>query len=42
MRPERNHAKPLQPFTMDDLFDEQFHVRHPDIMWLVGKSKSSF
>jgi len=39
MRPVRNHAQPLQPFTIDDLLDERFQVRHPDVMWLDGKTR---
>jgi len=37
MYPERNQGQPPQPFTIDDLFDEQFTVRHLDVTWLAGK-----
>jgi len=42
MRPERSQKEPPQPFTMNDLFDQRFKVRHTDATWLAGMQISNY
>jgi len=41
MYPVKSDDQSRQPFTMNDLFDEQFQARSPDVTWLSGTNHQS-